>query len=86
MSHEYCKRKDGNIGCIDCVAYGADEEQSRIIKLLEDIDYLSDCCFQPNCCKTVGDLIALIKNPTRNITSEILPDGSIYIEEVKEEK
>ena len=37
MSHEYCKRKDGNIGCIDCVAYGADEEQSRIIKLLEEL-------------------------------------------------
>ena len=36
MSHENCKRKDGNIGCIDCVAYGADEEQSRIIELLEN--------------------------------------------------
>jgi hypothetical protein len=35
MSHERCTRPDGNKGCIDCVAYGAVEEQERIIKLLE---------------------------------------------------
>jgi hypothetical protein len=34
MSHERCTRPDSNKGCIDCVAYGAMEEQSRIIKLL----------------------------------------------------
>lgn len=34
MSHNNCTRPDGNKGCIDCVAYGAAEEQERIIKLL----------------------------------------------------
>lgn len=64
---------------------GVKAENERIIKLLKDIDHISDCCFQPNCCKTAGDLIALIKDETKNITSEILPDGTIYIEEVKGE-
>ena len=40
-------------------------EQERIIKLLEGIDYLSDCCIQPNCCMTTGDLIALIKGENK---------------------
>jgi hypothetical protein len=40
---------------------GQRAERERIIKLLEGIDYLSDCCFQPDCCVTTGELIALIK-------------------------
>lgn len=34
MSHKACKSKDGNIGCIDCVAYGEQLAEERIIKLL----------------------------------------------------
>jgi hypothetical protein len=40
---------------------GRKQEQERIIKLLEAQNHISDCCFQPNCCSTKDDLIALIK-------------------------
>jgi len=36
MSHEACKQPNGNVGCIACVAYGADEETDRIMTLLEE--------------------------------------------------
>jgi hypothetical protein len=40
-------------------------ERKRIIKLLEGIDYLSDCCIQPDCCVTTSELIALIKGENK---------------------
>jgi hypothetical protein len=44
---------------------GVLDERERIIKLVEGIDYLSDCCFQPDCCVTTGELIALIKGENK---------------------
>ena len=44
MSHERCTRPDGNKGCIDCVAYGAVEEQERIIKLIKKLMHDDNDC------------------------------------------
>ena len=75
--------------CIDCgydlIVDATEEksrqrEQERIIKLIEEQPrVLHDGLINAN------HLIALIKDETRNIRSEILSDGSIYIEEIKGE-
>jgi hypothetical protein len=68
---------------------GRKQEQERIIKLLEDKRYL--CSTEKACWENLDsgceypELIALIKDENRNITSEILPDGTIYIEEINRE-
>ncbi|CAB4129594.1 hypothetical protein UFOVP115_56 [uncultured Caudovirales phage] len=75
----------------DGITYGTVAEQSRIIKLLEDAQVTEAELFDGRTIKVKCEsvradlLIALIKDPTRDITSEILPDGSIYIEEIKGE-
>ena len=58
--------------CLGCEA--AQVERERIIKLLK-ANFIDN--------ELLDLAIALIKDKTRNITSEILPDGTIYIEEVE---
>ena len=53
---------------------GVRAERERIIKLLK-ANFIDN--------ELLDLAIALIKDKTRNITSEILPDGTIYIEEVE---
>ena len=82
-------------GVTDLVSFdlGVQVAEARIIKLLEEHaeTYLTTKeAIERELCEDwhtgFTDAIALIKDPTRNITSEILPDGSIHIEEVKGEK
>lgn len=35
-SSHSCERRDGNIGCIACVAYGATEEREAILTAIEE--------------------------------------------------
>lgn len=62
---------------------GAELERERIIKLLEpEVTRHYELGLDASAAY-LEQKIALIKDETRNITSEILPDGSIYIEEIK---
>lgn len=73
----------------------AKKEQERIIKLLTP-DVIQDAMSEGeesaqgyvsyNHQEIVDYLIALIKDETKVIYSELLPDGTIYIEEVKGEQ
>ena len=82
--HGDCSTSDP---CERCFEFGQTTEQARIIKLLKGERWV-----MPDGSPAGGEVympleqaIALIKDPTRNITSEILPDGSIHIEEIKGE-
>ena len=66
-------------------AEGIALERERIIKLLE-AEQLHDPDVTECHCGSWREAVALIKDEARNITSEILPDGTIYIEEIKGEK
>jgi hypothetical protein len=68
--------------CADHEEEGALNERERIIKLLESIEtYPPDWDYNDQ----IGSVIALIKDETRMIRSEILPNGLILIEEIKGE-
>lgn len=74
---------------------GVKHEQQRIIKLLTP-DVIQDAMSEGeesaqgyvnyNHQEIVDYLIALIKDETKVIYSELLPDGTIYVEEVKGEQ
>lgn len=88
-----CKHENRTIDCV-CNDCGYDliveplaeryrqQERERIIKLLEE-----ECAGDwPKVIEvSLEYLTALIKDETKNIRSQILPDGTIYIEEVKGE-
>lgn len=74
---------------MDSIEEGRAMERERIIKVLQERFFDVP---GPYCCGCSTDLkdaenwaIELIRDPNRNITSEILPDGSIYIEEIEGE-
>ena len=49
-----------------CYDWGWQDNEQRIIKLLEKHDsIISRCCIQPVCCLDAGELIALIKGENK---------------------
>jgi hypothetical protein len=60
-------------------------ERERIIKLLEVLWQKTQGTDLP-AVAVLPQAIALIKDESKMITSELLPDGTIYIEEVKGEQ
>lgn len=64
---------------------GIRAERERIIKLLEDYNSVQDSEWDYYIIEGIDKAIALIEDETKMITSEIMPDGSILIQEVKGE-
>jgi len=64
---------------------GAEQERERIIKLLELLWQKTQGTDLP-AVAVLPQAFALIKDESKMITSELLPDGTIYIEEVKGEQ
>lgn len=75
VSHGNCTRPDGNKGCIDCVAYGEQMAEERIIKMLEglDLSVFGRIVYSEN----RDELIALIKGESQKCTENgtELPQG-----------